>query len=650
MDKVFYFRFNLLMLTTMLIFFSSVESVAQASLPLSRTAWASEPTGWTNSGCSQRTSTSACSGSDATIFDSNGDSRLVFFSAAASQLVFKLKKQSMSGESKITVEESADGSAWASLGAFGTATGATSITDCGDITLSLLSTSRYVRWTYTKISGNCDMDDVSISAANPTIIVSSTILSGFSYVSGFGPSAQQSFTCSGSNLGANITLTAPADYEISLTSGSGFSNSLVLTQSSGSVAATSIYVRLIAGLAVNSYNGEQISASSTGAATKTVTCNGDVGVAGVFINEIMVNPAGSNDGSNMPNTSEWIEFYNSSSAAVDLSCWSFTDGDFSVTFPSGASIAAGGFYTVASAAGSGLSPDLDWALCGCTTGGLTSEVGVFTNGGEQVILYNSAGSIVDAVIWGTGQGLPGSITTATTGSCTPKTLTLPAAGSTYESIGTVSDGISNERDYDASSTWQQTSSPTFASTNGINPLPIELMSFNAACEPNGSIRLSWCTATETNNDYFTLEKGTDITTFEPVAIIDGAGNSSSLLNYSSLDLSPVAGLNYYRLKQTDFDGETSYSGVISIDFSTLLKSLNIYPNPASDFIHVNIKGEMEDRVTYEINTLRGLRVFNDTVYPDANGISVNVQNLSSGVYILKIFRGTEVKQTLFIKQ
>lgn len=137
----------------------------QATLPLSRTAWAMEPTGWTNSGCSQRTTSFACSGNDATTFDTNGDSRTVIFSSKPKNLVFALKRSSMSGESKLVVESSDNGSTWTTIGTYGSATGATSITDCGNITIALGQTVRYVKWTYTKVTGNVDMDDVSISSA-----------------------------------------------------------------------------------------------------------------------------------------------------------------------------------------------------------------------------------------------------------------------------------------------------------------------------------------------------------------------------------------------------------------------------------------------------------------------------------------------------
>jgi hypothetical protein len=119
------------------------------------------------------------------------------------------------------------------------------------------------------------------SVTVPTINVSSTSLSGFTYVFGSGPSTQQSFSISGTSLTNNISITPPANYEISLTSGVGFSatDPINLIPSSGTVSATTIYVRLKAGLSTGNYNSENITATSTGATTRTVTCSGSVTAA-----------------------------------------------------------------------------------------------------------------------------------------------------------------------------------------------------------------------------------------------------------------------------------------------------------------------------------------------------------------------------------
>jgi len=108
------------------------------------------------------------------------------------------------------------------------------------------------------------------------ILISRTALNGFTYIVGSGPSAEQSFIVEGKNLTNNIVLTAPVDYEISLVSGSGFTNTITLVQNSGAVVNTKIYVRLKSGLPVGSYLGEIISITSIGVTAKTVTLSGSV--------------------------------------------------------------------------------------------------------------------------------------------------------------------------------------------------------------------------------------------------------------------------------------------------------------------------------------------------------------------------------------
>ncbi len=110
----------------------------------------------------------------------------------------------------------------------------------------------------------------------PTISVNPTTLTGFSYALGAGPSAAQTFSISGSNLTANISIAASTNYEISLAQSSGYATPITLTQSGGTIGATTIYVRLKAGLAVGDYNGERVTATSTGASNQTVTCSGAV--------------------------------------------------------------------------------------------------------------------------------------------------------------------------------------------------------------------------------------------------------------------------------------------------------------------------------------------------------------------------------------
>lgn len=116
----------------------------------------------------------------------------------------------------------------------------------------------------------------TVTAPTPTIVLTPATLTGFTYVEGSGPSPTQTFTASGTNLTADISIAASTDYEISLTQASGYTSPLTLSPTSGTITATTIYVRLKAGLAVASYNTETIAATSTGATTQNVTCSGSV--------------------------------------------------------------------------------------------------------------------------------------------------------------------------------------------------------------------------------------------------------------------------------------------------------------------------------------------------------------------------------------
>src|ERR1041385_9231891 len=95
-----------------------------------------------------------------------------------------------------------------------------------------------------------------------------------------------------------------------------------------------------------------------------------------------------------------------------------------------------------------------------------------------------------------------------------------------------------------------------------------------------AVELVWTTASEINNDYFSVERSEDAISYQVVGTVKGAGNSTQELYYSLKDQSPVRGINYYRLKQTDFDGHFKYSEVCSVSAQPV-NGIKVYPNPAS---------------------------------------------------------------------
>lgn len=168
----------------------------------------------------------------------------------------------------------------------------------------------------------------------------------------------------------------------------------------------------------------------------------------------MVNAAGACDGGCTPNTSEWLELYNTCNTPQDISCFVLTDGDFGVTFPAGTIIQPYSYFVVGSA-NSGVSLNLDLGSCGCTSGP-TSQVGIFTNTSEQLVFTNESGVIQDGLYWGGGQfAQTPSFTTANAVGCPDVTINLSASDPALASVSGQSnnDGESIYRECDGTDVW-----------------------------------------------------------------------------------------------------------------------------------------------------------------------------------------------------
>ncbi len=120
---------------------------------------------------------------------------------------------------------------------------------------------------------------------------------------------------------------------------------------------------------------------------------------------------------------------------------------------------------------------------------------------------------------------------------------------------------------------------TLGNTNASIPLPIELIWFNAKAQ-NQSVLLNWSTASEHNNDFFTIERTQDAKEWVNVGNVKGTGNSTVKLDYRFVDEKPYANVSYYRLKQTDFDKKFTYSKVVRVELEEANQIL-AYPNPSS---------------------------------------------------------------------
>jgi hypothetical protein len=172
-----------------------------------------------------------------------------------------------------------------------------------------------------------------------------------------------------------------------------------------------------------------------------------------------------------------------------------------------------------------------------------------------------------------------------------------------------------------------------------SPLPIELLSFTGHSTPKGNM-LEWSTATELNNDYFTLERSLNGVDFFEITNVDGAGTSLSQLDYTFLDKTAPAGSNYYRLKQTDFDGQFSYSRIILIRTAKQGAAFSIYPNPSDGNFYITVA---DDNIPASISIFDAQgRIIKLQQQFISGSHQVSLPGISQGIYTLRLVLGNEI--------
>jgi hypothetical protein len=165
-----------------------------------------------------------------------------------------------------------------------------------------------------------------------------------------------------------------------------------------------------------------------------------------------------------------------------------------------------------------------------------------------------------------------------------------------------------------------------------DPLPIDLISFSGDCLPN-QIRLNWETASESNNDYFSIERSLDGTIWSEIGKINAAGNATSSRKYFFDDLIRYNEISYYRLKQHDFSGVSRTFNPISVqNCLTDNEALSIFPNPATNAIYINFKGNIEQIPNSEIYDLFGRNMYQSSIYQSV----IDISSFEEGIYFLKL--------------
>ena len=167
--------------------------------------------------------------------------------------------------------------------------------------------------------------------------------------------------------------------------------------------------------------------------------------------------------------------------------------------------------------------------------------------------------------------------------------------------------------------------------------------------------MKWTTASELNNDYFTVQRSADGETFADLFTVPGAGTSADLHTYEESDLNPLSGISYYRLQQTDFDGTISYSSLVKVEvWNQMEATIDVYPNPVSQGATAYVQFSpisTDEKCEIMISDLAGRTISSFSWIADSdNEIPLDVSSLSRGIYIITISGGNRsISKRLLVK-
>ena len=170
--------------------------------------------------------------------------------------------------------------------------------------------------------------------------------------------------------------------------------------------------------------------------------------------------------------------------------------------------------------------------------------------------------------------------------------------------------------------------------NTSNPdvFPVELMSFTAESLDDGVV-LSWQTASEEQNDFFMVERGTDELGFNSIGQVQGNGTTTIRNSYTFLDERPLSGTSYYRLKQVDEDGTFTYSAVVPVTRTVGRDIAKVYPTITSELLNIAWEGQSMLQQVLVVDA-KGKQVMQQNMSDNAGQQVVDVSRLRSGMYVL----------------
>ena len=191
---------------------------------------------------------------------------------------------------------------------------------------------------------------------------------------------------------------------------------------------------------------------------------------------------------------------------------------------------------------------------------------------------------------------------------------------------------------------------TLGSTSPENPLPVELITFNAKAKED-VVDINWSTASETNNHYFEVEKSKDLINFVSVGKVTGKGNTTQTSDYSLTDEMPYEGTSYYRLVQYDFNGDSETFDPVAVNFENKAElGIQLWPNPAKDIINIQLSNFKDELINLTVIDEMGRII--ETLSPEFNDASISqiqLNNYKAGVYTIMAYSKSHQAKKRFIK-
>lgn len=183
------------------------------------------------------------------------------------------------------------------------------------------------------------------------------------------------------------------------------------------------------------------------------------------------------------------------------------------------------------------------------------------------------------------------------------------------------------------------------------PAPIQLVDLSAKSERK-SVMISWQTAAEEENDYMAIERSTDGRNFSEIGKVEGAGTTTEMNNYMFEDSRPVNGVNYYRLRQVDFDGTENISYVVQATFQNESngKPFSVYPTLMTNDspLTIDLNSTSEGNITIEVLNING-QLLDSHFSNNTSNVQIPTADLENGIYFIRIVGSNTLSTQRFVK-